>query len=223
MAPCTSTSWPPPPCWSTSSRSTPTSPRWARAGPAGACVPTSRRSSRPPWPADWPRPAIRAFCCATVREMEGMAAAGLGDDLLLANEVLDARRLGRAGRGRRRGSPWPSTPPETIEAAAAGGVQRGAHRRERRAPPLRVPARRRRPTRPTWPGPRASRCAASWATRATSSASRTAPQRETGVAESMALLLAAHDAVGGDVVSGGGTGTWDSTTGSPSSRPARTC
>ena len=36
----------------------------------------------------------RAFTCATVREMEGMARAGLGDDLLLANEVLDARRLG---------------------------------------------------------------------------------------------------------------------------------
>ena len=35
-----------------------------------------------------------AFCCATVREMEGMAAAGLGADLLLANEVLDAQRLG---------------------------------------------------------------------------------------------------------------------------------
>ena len=34
------------------------------------------------------------FCCATVREVEGMAAAGLGADLLLANEVLDARRLG---------------------------------------------------------------------------------------------------------------------------------
>ena len=34
------------------------------------------------------------FTCATVREMEGLAAAGLGADLLLANEVLDARRLG---------------------------------------------------------------------------------------------------------------------------------
>jgi len=33
------------------------------------------------------------FCCATVREMVGMAAAGLGSDLLLANETLDARRL----------------------------------------------------------------------------------------------------------------------------------
>src|SRR5215475_2756807 len=34
------------------------------------------------------------FTCATIRECEGMAAAGLGHDLLLANEVLDARRLG---------------------------------------------------------------------------------------------------------------------------------
>jgi D-serine deaminase-like pyridoxal phosphate-dependent protein len=36
----------------------------------------------------------RTFCCATIREMEGMAKAGLGEDLLLANEVLDATRLG---------------------------------------------------------------------------------------------------------------------------------
>ena len=35
----------------------------------------------------------RGFCCATVREMMGMAAAGLGDDLLLANESLDLTRL----------------------------------------------------------------------------------------------------------------------------------
>ena len=34
------------------------------------------------------------FCCATIREMEGLAEQGLGQDLLLANEVLDARRLG---------------------------------------------------------------------------------------------------------------------------------
>jgi D-serine deaminase-like pyridoxal phosphate-dependent protein len=35
------------------------------------------------------------FTCATIREVEGMAAAGLGHDLLLANEVLDTTRLGR--------------------------------------------------------------------------------------------------------------------------------
>ncbi len=33
------------------------------------------------------------FTCATPREMIGMAAAGLGEDLLLANEVLDHGRL----------------------------------------------------------------------------------------------------------------------------------
>jgi D-serine deaminase-like pyridoxal phosphate-dependent protein len=33
------------------------------------------------------------FTCATPREMLGMADAGLGSDLLLANEVLDPRRL----------------------------------------------------------------------------------------------------------------------------------
>ena len=38
------------------------------------------------------------FTCATVREMEGMARAGLGDDLLLANEVADATRLGALAR-----------------------------------------------------------------------------------------------------------------------------
>ncbi len=37
------------------------------------------------------------FCCATIREIEGMAAAGLGTDLLLANEVLDARPTHRIG------------------------------------------------------------------------------------------------------------------------------
>ena len=34
----------------------------------------------------------RGFTCATIREMEGMAGAGLGHDLLLANEVADATR-----------------------------------------------------------------------------------------------------------------------------------
>jgi len=40
----------------------------------------------------------RSFCCATLREMEGMVDAGLGEDLLLANETLDAERLGRLVR-----------------------------------------------------------------------------------------------------------------------------
>ena len=35
-----------------------------------------------------------AFTCATIAEMEGLARRGLGEDLLLANEVVDASRLG---------------------------------------------------------------------------------------------------------------------------------
>src|SRR5205085_11445093 len=41
------------------------------------------------------------FTCATIRECEGMAAAGLGADLMLANEVVDARRLGALVAGSR--------------------------------------------------------------------------------------------------------------------------
>src|SRR5687768_2806050 len=64
----------------------------------------------------------RTFCCATVREVEGMAAAGLGDDLLLANEVLDATRLGPvAGSGARITVAVDSE--ATVVAAARAGVQ----------------------------------------------------------------------------------------------------
>ena len=62
------------------------------------------------------------FTCATIREVEGMAAAGLGEDLLLANEVLDARRLGVvAATGARVTVAVDSD--QTVRAAAAGGVR----------------------------------------------------------------------------------------------------
>ncbi len=61
------------------------------------------------------------FTCATVAEAEGLARAGLGHDLLLANEVVDASRLGAlVGRGSRVTVAVDSG--ETIEAAAVGGV-----------------------------------------------------------------------------------------------------
>src|SRR5438477_4230227 len=59
----------------------------------------------------------RTFCCATVREMIGMAGVGLVDDLLLANETLDARRL--APLDARVTVAVDSA--ATIEAAAAAG------------------------------------------------------------------------------------------------------
>lgn len=63
----------------------------------------------------------RGFTCATIRECEGMAAAGLGEDLLLANEVLDARRVGALIRAGARVTVAVDSP-ETIAAAVAGGV-----------------------------------------------------------------------------------------------------
>jgi len=62
------------------------------------------------------------FTCATIREVEGMAAAGLGADLLLANEVLDMRRLGAVAETGARVTVAVDSP-ETIAAAVQGGVR----------------------------------------------------------------------------------------------------
>jgi D-serine deaminase-like pyridoxal phosphate-dependent protein len=59
------------------------------------------------------------FTCATIREVEGMAAAGLGEDLLLANEVVDASRLGRVGAR----VTLAVDSEATVDAAAEGGVK----------------------------------------------------------------------------------------------------
>src|SRR4051795_5216057 len=61
----------------------------------------------------------RSFTCATIGEVEGMAAAGLGADLLLANEVLDARRLGVLDAR----VTVAIDSPETLAAAVRGGVR----------------------------------------------------------------------------------------------------
>jgi D-serine deaminase-like pyridoxal phosphate-dependent protein len=62
------------------------------------------------------------FTCATIREVEGLAAAGLGDDLMLANEVLDASRLGHVVESGARVTLAVDSD-ITVDAAAAGGVR----------------------------------------------------------------------------------------------------
>lgn len=62
------------------------------------------------------------FTCATIREVEGMAAAGLGDDLLLANEVVDATRVGAVVENGSRVTLAVDSS-ETVEAAARGRVR----------------------------------------------------------------------------------------------------
>ena len=64
----------------------------------------------------------RGFTCATIREVEGMAAAGLGEDLLLANEVLDARRVGAVVDSGARVTLAVDSD-VTVDAAVAGGVR----------------------------------------------------------------------------------------------------
>jgi D-serine deaminase-like pyridoxal phosphate-dependent protein len=62
------------------------------------------------------------FTCATIREVEGLAAAGLGEDLMLANEVLDASRLGHVVESGARVTLAVDSD-ITVDAAAAGGVR----------------------------------------------------------------------------------------------------
>ena len=146
------------------------------------------------------------FTCATIREVEGMAAAGLGDDLLLANEVLDMTRLGRVVEAGARVTAAVDSA-ETVTAAAAGGVREVVVDVNVGLP----------------------RCGC-----AVDDAGRIADlARAKGLAvrgvmgyeghvmlvadledrrkqteECMTRLLAAHAAVGGDIVSAGGTGTY---------------
>ena len=147
------------------------------------------------------------FTCATVREMEGLAAAGLGADLLLANEVLDARRLGALDAR----VTLAVDSRETIEAAFAGGVREvlidvnvglprcgcapgeaGALADRARQRGLEV------------------RGVMGYEGHAMGVVERA--QREALVEESMKLLRAAHADVGGAVISAGGTGSYDCNT-----------
>jgi len=149
----------------------------------------------------------RGFTCATVREVEGMAAAGLGDDLLLANEVLDCRRLGAlVERGARVTVAVDSE--ETIAAAADGGVREVLVDVNVGLP--------RCGCRPDDAGRLADRARArglsvrgvmGYEGHATAVADRS--ERAAVVESAMERLATAHALVGGDVVSAGSTVTYD--------------
>ncbi len=148
----------------------------------------------------------RAFCAATITELEGMAAAGLGHDLLLANEVLDCRRLGVLAEAGARITVAVDSP-ETVDAAADGGVaevlidvevglprcgclvdEAGALAERARARGLVV------------------RGVMGYEGHLMMVADP--DERRSRVERSMTKLLTAHEAVGGDIVSAGGTGTF---------------
>src|SRR5205823_8559527 len=149
----------------------------------------------------------RTFTCATIGEVEGMAAAGIDDDLLLANEVADASRLGKVAAGGARVTLAVDSE-ATIEAAAAGGVREvvidvnvglprcgcapedaGRLADHARSKGLEV------------------RGVMGYEGHVVGLEDRA--ERTEKVAECMALLVRAHNDVGGDLVSAGGTGTYD--------------
>lgn len=147
------------------------------------------------------------FTCATAREVIGMSAAGLGDDLLLANEVLDPHRLARLAA---------LDPPVTIAidseatltAAVTAGIRRVLIDVDVGLPRCGIA--------PSAAGRLADRArTAGLEVRGVMGyeghlmmvADRV--ERATRVEEAMALLRRAADDVGGEIVSAGGTGTFD--------------
>ncbi len=98
------------------------------------------------------------FTCATPREALGMAAAGLGADLLVANEVVDARRL--EALAALDGDVMVTVAIDSAGHARCRRPRRAAplrRRRRRRPPPLRLRTGRGRTARRRRPRPRAHR------------------------------------------------------------------
>ena len=147
------------------------------------------------------------FTCATISEMEAMARAGMGTDLLLANEVLDASRLTPLVESGARVTVAVDSP-ETVEAAGRAGVAEvlidvnvGLPRcgcDPGSAGRLADQARRRG---------LAVRGVMGYEGHAVGLEDRDERRRQ--VEQSMALLAAAAADVGGAVISAGGTGSYD--------------
>ena len=149
----------------------------------------------------------RSFTCATIREMEGLAAAGLGDDLLLANEVLDARRLGALSRAGARVTVAVDSV-ETVKAAAAGGVGEVLVDVNVGLPRCGCPPERAGEIAEVARSHDLSvRGVMGYEGHLMLQENRV--ERAEGTAKAMALLERAHLEVGGEIVSAGGTGTYD--------------
>jgi D-serine deaminase-like pyridoxal phosphate-dependent protein len=149
----------------------------------------------------------RTFTCATPREMIGLAHAGLGDDLLLANESVDHDRLRAMAQLDARVTIAVDSE-ATVNAAARAGLSEVLVDVDVGLPRCGCP--------PDHAGRVAESARAAglevrgvmgYEGHAVGLADRA--QRIEQTEQSMAKLLAAHALVGGDVVSGGGTGTFD--------------
>jgi len=150
-----------------------------------------------------------AFCAATPREIEGMVAAGLGEDLLLANESLDVARLGALSENANITVAVDSD--ATLDAAIKGGIRSVLIDVEVGLPRCGCSIEE--------AGPLADRArAAGLDVRGVMGYEghlmmvEDRSERIDQVGSCMSDLLAASERVGGKIVSGGGTGTFDSNT-----------
>ena len=80
------------PCGRTLMFLNPISQRWPEDCLGIGCDLMSRLTNQPLSPPQY-EAGHKGFTCATPREVLGLAQAGLGDDLLLANETVDVNRL----------------------------------------------------------------------------------------------------------------------------------
>jgi len=148
-----------------------------------------------------------AFTCATIKEAEGMARAGLGGDLLVANEVVDARRLGALVDAGHRVTIAVDSP-ETVAAAVVGGVREVLVDVNVGLPRCGVaPEDAGRIADLGRAAGLGVRGVMGYEGHAVGLADRA--QRAEAVQRSASLLAAAHADVGGDVISAGGTGSFD--------------
>jgi len=147
-----------------------------------------------------------AFTCATPREVVGLAEAGLGSDILLANETVDPSRL--EAMAAIDGTATVAVDSEaTIDAAIAAGISAVLI-------DLRVGFRCGCAVEEA--GPLADRARAGgldvrgvMGYEGHAMGNLDKAERARLAEGAMERLTRAHADVGGDIVSGGGTGTWD--------------
>jgi D-serine deaminase-like pyridoxal phosphate-dependent protein len=148
-----------------------------------------------------------AFTCATPREVVGMAAAGLGADLLLANETLDPRRLRAMADADARVTVAVDSE-ATVEVAAANGIGEALIDVNVGLPRCGVaPADAGRLADTARRAGLTVRGVMGYEGHLMMVTDRA--ERGAQVAKAMDLLLQAHADVGGGVISAGGTGTYD--------------
>jgi D-serine deaminase-like pyridoxal phosphate-dependent protein len=150
-----------------------------------------------------------SFTCATPREVIGLAEAGLGEDLLLANEVLDSERLAAMAEWQDRGRITVAVDSAvTIAAAAGAGIREVLIDVDVGLP--------RCGCAPADAGPLADLARRSGLAvggvmgyEGHLMMVNDRAEKKAKVDAAVDLLLAAHDDVGGEIISSGGTGTYD--------------